>query len=101
MWAEWVHLLWWADYCGHAGRHCWTLFQVVARPCLVQRLPATSGQGQFLTWLDAESRVSQSWCQHAVGWGWDPGRPLVVLACWCGQDLTWLAMGLQWSQGWC
>ena len=66
IWALWVLLLWQADYCGQSWRCVWLLFLLVARPCLVWRLPAIGGWGWFKMWLAVDP------------WG----VPVLVLAHW-------------------
>ena len=53
MWAVWFFLLWQTDYCGLSGRHGWLVW-LVARPCLVWKLPATGWQGRIIRQLAVE-----------------------------------------------
>ena len=76
MGAAWALLLCQADYCGLIGKHGWSLIRLVARSCLVQKLPATCG------WGHVQGRF-WGWCQPAGEWG---------------QFLTWLAVGPRVSQ---
>ena len=60
MWAVWVLLLWQTDYCGRSGSCGWPLVWLIARPCLVQRLPVTGWQDWVMRQLSVEP------------WGWGP-----------------------------
>lgn len=53
-WAMWFLLLWQADHCGWSGRLGWTSIWLVSRPCLMQRLSATSWQGHVMRQLTVE-----------------------------------------------
>lgn len=55
VWAVWVLLLCWADYCGWHGRLSCPLAWLVARPCLAWRLLAACWQDWVTRQLAAES----------------------------------------------
>lgn len=59
-----------ADYCGHTSKYDWPPAQLVARPCLVQRLLATSGWGQVLVQFTV-------WPKETWFWWSEPGPPMV------------------------
>ena len=101
LWAAWVLLLWWDDYCGESDRHSWLPVQLVARPRLVQRLLAAIWQGWVIRQLIVEpwgapglllahwcvevgSRRSQSLClPKSWGYCWPTGRQSWVLGSGC------------------
>ena len=76
IWAAWVLLLWWPDYCGQSGRCGWLLVQLSARPCLMQRLMGTGWQS-WITRLLAVGPTGE-WSQVVVGLR----VPDLVSACW-------------------
>ena len=53
MWVACTLLVYWPDFCGFSGSHGWPLVQLVARLCLVWRLPFANARGWVIRQLDA------------------------------------------------
>ena len=82
MLAEWALLFNGAKYCGCTCWWCWPLAWLTARPCLVQKLLTTAGQGWVPMWLAAWPRGTWGWCQPTNRQGLGLESPGLVLACW-------------------